>query len=127
MATSTLATHLEDRYGIEVARITQIESVHRVDRRDGPSWIARVFPASRPLEKIEGDAEILRFLEEQRFPAERCADRAPVSTFEDHGVLVSGFVSGQNGRPHQSPTTLASTSSTIYPTRCSTRISSPRT
>lgn len=106
METSALASHLEDRYDIEVERVSEIESVHRVDRRDGPSWVARVFPAKRPVEAIDGDAEILRFLEERRFPAERCADEVPVSTFEGQGVLVTGFVPGPNGRPDQSPTTL---------------------
>lgn len=106
METSALASHLEDRYDIVVERVSEIESVHRVDRRDGPSWVARVFPAKRPVEAIDGDAEILRFLEERRFPAERCADEVPVSTFEGQGVLVTGFVPGPNGRPDQSPTTL---------------------
>ncbi|MGZ8735005.1 MAG: phosphotransferase enzyme family protein [Acidimicrobiia bacterium] len=104
--TGKLTAHLETRYGITVERITEIESVHRVDRRDGSSWVARVFPASRPLAAVEGDAEILQFLEAHRFPAERCADPAPVSVFEDQGVLVTGFVAGENGRPARSPTTL---------------------
>jgi hypothetical protein len=67
---TSLATHLEDHYGIDVERITKIESVHRVERRDGPSWVAWVFPVSRPLETVNGDAAILRFLEEQQFPAD---------------------------------------------------------
>jgi Ser/Thr protein kinase RdoA (MazF antagonist) len=106
METKALALHLEDRYGIEVERVTQIESVHRVDRRDGPSWVARTFPAERPLDAIEGDAEILRFLEAQQFPAERCADDAPVSIWRGQGVLVTGFVPGPNGRPDRSATSM---------------------
>ena len=106
MESSALATHLEGRYGIEIDRVTEIESVHRVDRRDGSSWVARVFPVERPFEATQGDAEILRFLEAQQYPAERCADDLPVSRFEGQSVLVTGFLSGPNGRPDNSPTTM---------------------
>ncbi len=106
MKSSALAAHLESFYGIKVERITEIESVYRVDHREGPSWVARVFPEQRPLEATEGDAEILRFLEVHRFPAERCADAAPVSIFEGQSVLVTGLLPGPNGRPDQSPTTM---------------------
>jgi Ser/Thr protein kinase RdoA (MazF antagonist) len=106
MGTGAIATHLAQRYGIEVERVVEIESVYRVDRRDGPSWIARVFPVARPIEAVEGDAEILRFLDAYRFPAERCADPEPVSALDDQGVLVTSFVSGPNGRPDSSPATL---------------------
>lgn len=41
--------HLERRYGIEVAGTTRLDAgVIRVDRRDGPPWVARVFIAARP-------------------------------------------------------------------------------
>jgi Ser/Thr protein kinase RdoA (MazF antagonist) len=101
--TGALATHLEARYGIDVARISEMESVHRIDRRDGPAWVARVFPAARPREAVAGDAEILRFLDEHGFPAERCARAEPVSSFEGGHVLVTGFVDGVNGRPDRTP------------------------
>jgi Ser/Thr protein kinase RdoA (MazF antagonist) len=106
MKSCVLAAHLEGRYGIKIDRITEIDSAYRVDRQDGPSWVTRVFPDQRPLEATEGDAEILRFLEEHRFPAERCADEVPVSIFEGQSVLVTGLLPGPNGRPDQSPRTM---------------------
>jgi len=90
-----LPAHLEGRYGIRVAQLTELDlGVFRVDRSDGPSWVARVFPSARPLEQVEGDAEILRALARERFPAERCAHTEAVSTHEGQGVLVTEFVEG---------------------------------
>ena len=60
-----LAAHLSDAYGTEVTEIAQLDlGVYRVDRADGPSWVARLFPAVRPRDRVEGDAEILRWLAE---------------------------------------------------------------
>ncbi len=93
--TENLAAHLETTYGIRVAGMTRLDGgVFRVDRHDGPSWVARLFPAARPIEAVEGDAEVLRFLEQQGFAAERCAHPEPVSTLDGQGVLVSGHVDG---------------------------------
>ena len=75
----TLPAQLEARYGIQVARLTELDlGVYRVGRRDGPDWVARVFAADRPLAAAEGDAALLRRLEQQEFPAERCAAPEPV-------------------------------------------------
>jgi Ser/Thr protein kinase RdoA (MazF antagonist) len=92
--------HLEARYSTTISQINQLdENVFRLDRLDGPSWVARVFDSSRPVEIVEGDAEILRFLEQQSFPAERCADPAPVSTTPSgHHVLITTFVEGRRPR-----------------------------
>ena len=50
-----LAAHLEGRYGIRVASTTDLDvGVVRVDRHDGPSWVARIFPAARPLAAAPG-------------------------------------------------------------------------
>jgi Ser/Thr protein kinase RdoA (MazF antagonist) len=93
MSNERLGSHLEDRYGIRVTATTELDAgVFRVDRDEGPSWVARVFPASRPLAGIEEDAAILRALERGGFPAERCAHPEPVSIHERQGVLVTGFV-----------------------------------
>ena len=55
-----LAAHLADRYSVEIAGLEALDiGVFRVDRSDGPSWVARVFPPSRPLADVEGDAAIL--------------------------------------------------------------------
>ncbi len=66
--------------------------VFRVDRRDGPSWVARVFPAERALADVEAEAELLRALEQGGFPAERCAHGEPVSGWGEQAVLVTEFV-----------------------------------
>jgi Ser/Thr protein kinase RdoA (MazF antagonist) len=92
-----LVVHLRDHYGIDATAATQL-SVHntyvfRIDRRDGDPWIARAFPPARPRVGVEGDAEILRFLERQDFPAERLAVDDAVSDFGDSNVLVTTFVS----------------------------------
>jgi Ser/Thr protein kinase RdoA (MazF antagonist) len=99
-----LGTHLEDRYGVEVAEVVPLDlGVFRVDRRDGSRWVARVFAAGRPLAGVEEDAAILHGLERAGFPAERCAHPEPVSEFLGQGVLVTGFLEDHGplrpGRP----------------------------
>jgi len=59
-----LAGHLADRYGVAVTATAALDvGVVRVDRADGPSWVARVFSDARPVAEAEADAEILRRLE----------------------------------------------------------------
>jgi Ser/Thr protein kinase RdoA (MazF antagonist) len=88
-----LGRHLEDRYGADVAEVAPLDAgVFRVERRDGSRWVARVFPAARPLTGVEEDAAILRGLERAGFPAERCADPEPVSEFLGQRVLVTRFL-----------------------------------
>jgi hypothetical protein len=88
-----LAEHLADRYGVAVTATAMLDvGVVRVDRAEGPSWVARVFSDARPLAEVEADAEILRLLERAGFPAERCAAADPVSTLDGRPVLVTGFV-----------------------------------
>jgi aminoglycoside phosphotransferase len=90
-----LPEHLERSYGIRVAGLTELDvGVFRVDRDDGPAWVARVFPAARPVQVAEGDADILRFLAEHGFPAERWAATLAVTVHEDQAVLVTGFLPG---------------------------------
>jgi Ser/Thr protein kinase RdoA (MazF antagonist) len=90
-----IAAHLSDRYRIEVREVTELDlGVYRIDRRDGPPWVARVFPDGWPVEAVEGDATILRNLERAGFPAERCAGAEPVSMRDGRPVLVTGFVDG---------------------------------
>jgi Ser/Thr protein kinase RdoA (MazF antagonist) len=85
-----LRSHLEARYGIDVAAMTDLDvGVWRVGRADGPDWVARWFPARRPAETVAGDAEILRYVEAHGFPAERCAADEPVSALEGRAVLVT--------------------------------------
>ena len=91
----TLPAHLEARYGIQVAQMTELDlGVYRVGRRDGPDWVARVFAADRPVAAAEGDAALLRHLEQEEYPAERCAAQEPVSAHGGQAVLVTRFVEG---------------------------------
>jgi aminoglycoside phosphotransferase (APT) family kinase protein len=87
-----LAGHLTDCYGIRVTGLAELDTcVYRVD---GPNWVARVFPETRSLGDVHGDAEILRKLEDGGFPAERRAHDEPVSEFAGRAVLVTNFVEG---------------------------------
>src|SRR5205085_10431800 len=93
-----LVVHLRDRYGIDATAATQL-SVHntyvfRIDRNDGDPWIARAFPPARPRAGAEGDAAILRFLEQQDYPSERLAVDDAVSDFDGSAVLVTRFIEG---------------------------------
>ena len=96
MRVEGLREHLEQRYGVEVEAVTPLDAdVFRVDRRDGSRWVARVFPAERPLASVEQDAAILGALERGGFPAERCANAEAVSQLGGPGsqsVLVTGFL-----------------------------------
>jgi Ser/Thr protein kinase RdoA (MazF antagonist) len=90
-----LPAHLAGRYGIEVGGVSQLDlGVYRVDLKDGSSWVARVFPAARPAAGAAGDAELLRFVSENGFPAERCAVPDAVSELDGQAVLVTEWVAG---------------------------------
>jgi Ser/Thr protein kinase RdoA (MazF antagonist) len=93
-----LLAHLRDRYGLDPVSATKL-SVHktyvfRIDRHDGDPWVARAFPPARPRAGVEGDAAILRFLEQHDFPAERLAVDDAVSDFDGSAVLVTRLVEG---------------------------------
>ncbi len=91
--TGALSAHLSSQYGIDVAGVQQLDSgVMRVERDDGPDWVARIFPAARPIAAVTGDAATLAWLEQNDFPAERVATRDAVSTLETSPVLVTEFV-----------------------------------
>src|SRR3954452_13401108 len=95
----SLGAHLEARYGIRATRLVELDlGVFRVDRGGEPAWIARVFPAARPLELVEGDADILRFVASRGIAAERCAHDEPVSVLDGQSVLVTECLPGLNGR-----------------------------
>jgi len=91
--TDGLPAHLEAAYGIEVAGVSQLDlGVFRIDRSDGPDWVARVFPVGRPAGAAAGDAAVLDFLAEAGFSAERTAVPQPVSVLDRQDVLVTGYV-----------------------------------
>lgn len=97
-AAERLLAHLAERYGIDAATATRLSMhktyVFRIDRRDGEPWIARAFPPARPRRGVEGDAAILRFLEQQGYPAERLPVGDPVSDFDGSTVLITKFIKG---------------------------------
>ena len=105
-----LVAHLRDRYGIDAVGATQLSQhvgyVMRVDRSDGPPWVARAFPPARPVSGAEGDAELLRFLERHEYPAERLALADAVSDFEGSSVLVTEFIDYTPLPPERWGTTL---------------------
>jgi Ser/Thr protein kinase RdoA (MazF antagonist) len=92
-----LKAHLETRYNIRISEISQLDlNVFKIERHGDISWIARVFDARCSIETVEGDAEILRFLKRQNFPAEQCAHSDPVSTTHSgHHVLITDFIEGR--------------------------------
>jgi len=91
--TRGLPAHLEAAYGIDVAAISELDlGVFLVERRDGPDWVARVFPASRQAGAAAGDAAILDLLAGCEFAAERCATAEPVTMLDGQQVLVTGYV-----------------------------------
>ncbi|MBO0823286.1 MAG: phosphotransferase [Actinobacteria bacterium] len=109
-----LRTHLEAHYGILITSLAPIDddpetrprgswpghypSTLLVKRQDGPPWIARIFSSrADQVNRVHGDADILRFLASHNFPAERIAHDQPVSMFNGSGVIVTEFVEG--GRP----------------------------
>ena len=104
-----LKVHLEDRYGVRIRSMAPIvasgmtySGTLRVDHDGGLPWIARVFSSpADTLSRLEGDAEILRFLARCDFPAERLAHEEPVSVMDGSGVIVTEFVEG--GRTIDNP------------------------
>jgi Ser/Thr protein kinase RdoA (MazF antagonist) len=97
-----LRVYLERHYDIRILGLNRLErGVYRVDWQEGRSWVARVFPAERAVELVQGDAEVLRFLEEHDFPAERCAHPDPVSAPGGRGVLVTEYLEGTGAEPSQ--------------------------
>jgi Ser/Thr protein kinase RdoA (MazF antagonist) len=90
-----LRSHLESTYGIAVSELTELDlGVYKVERPEGPAWVARQFPPGRPSGAAAGDADVLRYLATREFPAERCADAEPVSTLDGQEVLVTEFIEG---------------------------------
>jgi len=97
-----LRVYLEKHYGIRITALNRLDrGVYRVDRKDGPNWIARVFPAERAVERVQGDAEVLKFLQMQGFPAERCARPDPVTAPGGRGVLVTEYLEGSGVEPSE--------------------------
>jgi Ser/Thr protein kinase RdoA (MazF antagonist) len=88
-----LESHLGEHYRIGVTEVTRLDAgVFLVRLADGPSWVARRFPAARSQDAVRGDADISRFLAAPDFPAERLAVPDPLSVLDGQSVLVTEFV-----------------------------------
>ncbi len=91
-----IASHLQSDYGVVVTSTRKLDlGVHRVDLADGASWIGRIFPAVRDASAVRQDAELLAWLTEAGFPAERGARPEPVSVLNGQGVLVTERAPGR--------------------------------
>jgi hypothetical protein len=106
-----LPQHLTSTYDVGVTKMAPLEpwgpeGAQRVDLENGTSWVARTHGRQRPLEEVRGDAEILRFLAEHDFPAERLAHGEPVSIHDDTSVIVTELLPGKNCRSETDPKTL---------------------
>jgi Ser/Thr protein kinase RdoA (MazF antagonist) len=94
-----LPRHLESTYGVRVAATAKLDAgVYKVELLDGPTWVARLFVIGRSAARAEEDAGVLRFLDRQKFPAERCAHPEPVSELDGRAVLITEHVDGMPGR-----------------------------
>jgi len=70
-ARDRIAWHQQAGCSIAVSGLAALDlGVYRVDRADGPAWVARVFPAVRAESAAAGDAEILGFLQRHGFPSD---------------------------------------------------------
>ncbi len=88
-----LRHHLIDTYGFRAQMVFAFEDdVVLVRDADERRWIVRVFPAERALAAVEGDAAILAWLAQARYPAERLACAEPVSVMAGQPVLVTEAV-----------------------------------
>jgi Ser/Thr protein kinase RdoA (MazF antagonist) len=89
----TLPAHLEEVFGIAVAKVQQLDvGVFRVDRRRGTPVVARLFSARRPHVAVLGDLAVLEQLRAAEFPAERPFGPEPLSIHAGQSVLVTHFV-----------------------------------
>jgi Ser/Thr protein kinase RdoA (MazF antagonist) len=93
LSAEELRSHIAERYGFRAHTLFNFDEDVVLLRRDGgPSWVARVFGPQRRRTAVEGDAEILRWLAANDYPAERCATDDPVSSLGDCTVLVTEAV-----------------------------------
>jgi Ser/Thr protein kinase RdoA (MazF antagonist) len=89
-----LQAHLANRYGFHAKTVFALEDDVILMRDAGDRrWVLRVFPARRPRVAVEGDAEILAWLEDRAYPAERRVSEDCVSSLADgRTVMVTQWV-----------------------------------
>ncbi|MGI8412820.1 MAG: aminoglycoside phosphotransferase family protein [Solirubrobacteraceae bacterium] len=90
----TLPTHLEEAYGIAIAKVSRLDvGVFRFDRSDkGTPLVARLFSKGRPYAAAEADLAVLRYLAEVEFPSERAFGDDALTSHEGQAVLMTEFV-----------------------------------
>jgi Ser/Thr protein kinase RdoA (MazF antagonist) len=90
-----LQRYLERHYKLQITGFMRLDrGVYRIDKKDGKSWVVRVYPPGRDLEKVKGDEEILRYLEKEDFPSERCATEEAVTAPGGKAIFVTEFIDG---------------------------------
>ena len=91
---ATLPAHLENTYGITVAKVSQLDiGVFRIDRSGkGTPLVARLFSAARPYTAAEADLAVLRYLAEIGYPSERPVENHALTGHEGQALLVTEFV-----------------------------------
>jgi Ser/Thr protein kinase RdoA (MazF antagonist) len=93
---------VEERFGVVVTAATPFyeapeKAVYRLDLAGGGPLVVRLFPAERPLDRVVGDAAVLRYLEAEDIPAERvvtAVDGSPSVRLGPRGVLVTRLIPG---------------------------------
>jgi Ser/Thr protein kinase RdoA (MazF antagonist) len=97
ITTQQLSAHLMKNYSVQVEQVRNLDvNVFWIDLGDA-QWVARVYSQRESLEAIQSFSELLRYLEQQRFPAESIASPRPVTKLDsgEGCVLVTNFVAGQ--------------------------------
>lgn len=100
-----LGALLEREYRLRIEKLTPFfelpdRAVYRADTAAGEALVVRLFPATRPLDRIEGDAAVLRYAAAAGIPAEQhvaAADGRASVQLGGRGLMVTRHVAG--GRP----------------------------
>jgi Ser/Thr protein kinase RdoA (MazF antagonist) len=98
---------LRHEYGARAPRLTPFyeepdKAIYRVDHAGGAPWVLRHYPAARPLERLRGQAAIMRHVAHNGIPAEQII---PTVTGTDstvlagRGLLVTSLLEGTRPRP----------------------------
>src|SRR5438128_507011 len=79
------------------------KAIYRVQRSAGLPWVVRLFPPARQLERVLGDAAVLRHVASHGIKAEQvvlASDGQPCVELHGRGVLVTEWIEGT--RPDRS-------------------------
>jgi hypothetical protein len=93
---------LEDVYQAGALRLTRLahgtKEVFRVQRASAPDWMLRIYPVTEPApahDRVHALAQLLNFLEQQHYPAERvvCSITGALTTRSDQWhILVTTYL-----------------------------------